>query len=93
MELIKKINFTEDDMLYVLGDIIDRGKSSLDCVDFVRSRSNIVCLTGNHELMKRNYFENITEVKHDKVKYYMWMKYSGAMRYNNYNKHCQAGGR
>ena len=29
LEMLKKIKFTDDDVLYVLGDVVDRGKQCL----------------------------------------------------------------
>jgi len=57
MQLLEKINFNENDTLYVLGDIIDRGDYSLECLKFVYSMPNIKCLLGNHEIMMLDYFD------------------------------------
>lgn len=50
-EMLKKINFSHQDVLYVLGDIIDRGKDSIRILQDMIERDNVYALVGNHELM------------------------------------------
>ena len=49
LELLDKINFSDDDVLYVLGDMVDKGERSIKVVDFVRETPNIKAIVGNHE--------------------------------------------
>ena len=51
MEMLNKIHFSEDDMLYVLGDILDRGQNPIKVIIDLMNRENVVCLAGNHEYM------------------------------------------
>ena len=51
MQLLDEIRFSPDDTLYVLGDVIDRGKDPLGCLQFVMETPNIHMLMGNHEQM------------------------------------------
>ena len=46
--LLEKIEFSADDELYILGDIMDRGPNSIDIYYFVKSMPNIYMLKGNH---------------------------------------------
>lgn len=49
-EMLEKIRFSEEDILYVLGDAIDRGNENLKLLEFIRKHdSNIRLLKGNHE--------------------------------------------
>lgn len=50
-EMLKKIRFSEEDMLYILGDILDRGPHPIKVVLDLMERPNVVCLAGNHECM------------------------------------------
>jgi serine/threonine protein phosphatase 1 len=50
MSLLDAIAPTSDDMVYFLGDLIDRGPQSAQVVDFVM-KSPYLCLLGNHEQM------------------------------------------
>lgn len=38
-----------DDILYYLGDAIDRGKYGMEIIDMLRNRPNTIFLKGNHE--------------------------------------------
>jgi len=51
--MLEKIGFTDEDELYILGDIMDRGPNSIDIYYFVQSMPNIHMLKGNHEIMMR----------------------------------------
>jgi serine/threonine protein phosphatase 1 len=51
MELLGKINFSPKDILYVLGDAIDRGKDSIKCLRYIMEMPNIHMIMGNHEQM------------------------------------------
>ena len=48
--MLKKISFSEEDRLYVLGDFVDRGSGGLHAVLDVAARDNVVCIMGNHDL-------------------------------------------
>ena len=51
IKLLKKIDFNDSDMLYLLGDMIDRGNQSLKILQFAMQHQNIIALMGNHEYM------------------------------------------
>jgi serine/threonine protein phosphatase 1 len=56
-ELLALIEFeAERDILYVLGDAVDRGPKPLDCLDYIRQTKNIHFLVGNHEEMMKDYY-------------------------------------
>ena len=50
-EMLDKIEFSDNDILYVLGDVIDRGKHSIKILQDMMERENVYGLIGNHELM------------------------------------------
>ena len=54
IDMIKKINFSSEDELYIIGDILDRGPMPLHILDYIVSHKNIKLLKGNHE----SYFED-----------------------------------
>lgn len=58
ISMLKLINFSEEDTLYILGDIFDRGDKPLQILDYIVSHKNIILLKGNHEQMFEEYFEN-----------------------------------
>jgi len=49
--LLNKINFTDNDTLYILGDVIDRGKDSIKLLQYIMQYKNMKILFGNHEGM------------------------------------------
>ena len=49
--LLKTINFSNKDTLYVLGDAIDRGPDGIKILQDIMKRDNVVFLPGNHEDM------------------------------------------
>ena len=57
-ELLEKINFSMEDTLYILGDIIDRGPKILETVRKVMNTPNIKMILGNHEDMFLKSFES-----------------------------------
>lgn len=52
IRMLKLINFSPSDTLYVLGDVLDKGPNPLDIIDYIRKpeNNNIKLLSGNHEL-------------------------------------------
>lgn len=63
--LIEKISLRNEDTLYILGDVIDRGKEGVRILQDMMTRPNVVPLLGNHELMAASclgwMLEEITE--------------------------------
>lgn len=51
LKLLKEIELTSDDVLYILGDVIDRGEDSIKLLRYIRNQPNITMLLGNHEDM------------------------------------------
>ena len=57
MELLKLINFSDDDEMYIIGDVIDRGPKPIECIQYIMKKDNIHMLLGNHEEMMLNYLK------------------------------------
>ena len=51
MELLEKISFSEQDELFVLGDVLDRGPEPIKVIEEIMGRKNVTFLLGNHEYM------------------------------------------
>ena len=47
----------QEDTLYILGDVIDRGPHGIKILWDVMHRDNVIMLLGNHELMMKEYYE------------------------------------
>lgn len=63
MKMMKQIDFGYDDELYILGDVVDRGEESIECIKWIIQQDNILTLLGNHELLfYDNYIHNAPAV-------------------------------
>lgn len=51
IKMLEIINFSENDILYVLGDVVDRGNQSIKILQDMMLRSNVFPICGNHEVM------------------------------------------
>lgn len=49
LELLEKINFSEQDHLYILGDVVDRGPEPIEVLRYIMDRENVTYLLGNHD--------------------------------------------
>ena len=61
--LLKAIDLTENDQLYILGDVLDRGPRPLDILFKMMSYPNMVGLLGNHEYTAMTMFELLANKK------------------------------
>lgn len=50
-QMLEKIAFSENDELYVLGDVVDRGPEPVRLLQDLASRDNVFLIMGNHEAM------------------------------------------
>lgn len=55
-KILHQINFSENDILYILGDVIDRGPDGIRLLQEIMAAPNMVLLLGNHEYMMQQYF-------------------------------------
>ena len=54
--MLEKIGFSDDDTMYILGDVIDRKPCGIDILMNIMQRPNVVMLLGNHEKNDVGYF-------------------------------------
>ena len=50
-QMLKAISFSDEDRMYIIGDVIDRGPDGIPLLQEIRRRPNMVLLKGNHEQM------------------------------------------
>ncbi len=63
-EMLNSVDFCDDDFLYVLGDVIDRGSDGIKLLRWMMSKPNIQLILGNHEdflLSCKFLFDEITD--------------------------------
>lgn len=49
LKMLDEINFSENDTLYVLGDVVDRGQEGMKALLDMGERENVILLRGNHD--------------------------------------------
>lgn len=96
-EILEKIRFSEEDTLYVLGDVLDRGPEPLRVLEDMSARYNVIPVIGNHEYMAlsvlRSLMTEITEDNIDKMlnaefmeKYQHWISDGGQVTLDQFRK-------
>lgn len=63
LKLLDKIKFSDDDYMYVVGDIIDRGRFGVKIIQDIMQRKNVELILGNHELMMIDAIQYMNENK------------------------------
>lgn len=58
-KLLEAIRFSEKDTLYICGDIIDKGESSVRLAGYISSFANMHCILGNHEYAFLQYYRSV----------------------------------
>ena len=61
IRLLEKIKFCDDDTLYILGDICDRGEKPMEVYRDISERDNVITLFGNHEHLAYLDLKNILQ--------------------------------
>lgn len=51
IKMLEKIGFNENDTLYILGDIVDRGPDGIKIWQDIINRKNVIALRGNHDFL------------------------------------------
>jgi Predicted phosphohydrolases len=51
LAMLKKINFSDDDELYIIGDVVDRGPNPVEILRDMSMRPNVFPIMGNHDKM------------------------------------------
>ena len=80
-QLLEKIKLKPDDRLYVLGDVIDRGKDGIELLLDLMNRDNVTVLVGNHEVMMLNAIKptaNMVDIK-------LWFRNYGNVTYDAFS--------
>lgn len=89
-ELLAKINFSQNDKLYILGDAMDRGPEPIKVIHDIMMRPNVTYIIGNHDfimlkLMKKlaveitedNFAHHLSD--NDILDYNLWMQDGGGV--------------
>ena len=75
MELLEKISFSDEDELYVLGDVTDRGPEPMKVLQDMMQRANVYPILGNHDYMALINLKKFTvEIREDNVETHLSQK-------------------
>ena len=55
--MLEKIHFSEEDILYILGDVVDRGNDGIKILLDMMERKNVIPLLGNHDYTAKKLLE------------------------------------
>ncbi len=81
IQLLEKIKFSDQDTLYILGDVIDRGKDSIKLLQYIMNYKNMKMILGNHEDM------GLKSICDDNIGYYnCWMNNGGVSTLSQFDK-------
>ena len=96
MDLINKINLKDKDILYILGDVVDRGPKPMDVFKDIMNRKNVVYLLGNHDFLFYEMIKKFDNDLKDKDKknlssadidlYFAWSESGGKITMNEFKK-------
>ena len=91
-DILQQINFKDEDELYILGDIIDRGPRAFEVFEYIKDKPNIHLLMGNHEKMMLNFLDSMGEdINYNSEKHYpsfvrslyrLWIGNGGMITYD-----------
>ena len=90
LKMLEKINFSESDTLYILGDIVDRGPDGIKILLDIYNRKNVIALRGNHDYLAHYLLYQLNPVLDmgdDEMlaqKYHSWLCDGGEPTYNSY---------
>lgn len=60
-QLLQKINFCDSDTMIICGDMIDKGKQSVELLQKIRLMPNVKCIVGNHEYDFLKYYRSLMQ--------------------------------
>jgi len=81
IKMLELIEFKQEDIMYILGDVIDRGEDSIKLLQYIMKQSNMELLMGNHcEMMLQ------ALVNQESGYYSCWMSNGGYSTLNQFNK-------
>ncbi len=74
---LEKIGFSDTDYLYVLGDVIDRGRDGIKLLRYIRDHKNMDLLLGNHEYMMLHSVDRSGRALCSGIDSVSWLDYNG----------------
>ena len=82
--LLNYIRFCDEDMLYIIGDVLGRGEEPIPFLQYVMKHPNMKLLMGNHEQAFLWNMDENTSIFSDEEVRELWLKHSGSQVYEQY---------
>ena len=85
-EMLSKIDFSDYDEMYIIGDVCDRGKESIPLLQEIMQHKNMHLIMGNHDVWLAKYCQELIEAKQDASIVDMtddllcWLHYNGGYK-------------
>ena len=83
--MLNKIDFDDQDTLYILGDVCDRGPRSLEIYFEIQKHKNMILLRGNHEIMMRESLMKDNDINSNP--YRLWQQNGGRQTVISYHRY------
>ena len=93
--MLEKIQFNEEDKLYILGDICDRGPDSLSIYFYIQKFPNIILLKGNHEYMMQEALKEAVahnDFDYPSMEFKLWSQNGGEKTIENVRHYLHKNG-
>ena len=92
IKLLEKISFSEFDLLYIIGDVCDRGPDSLKILFYIQEHDNIILIKGNHEYMMKEalyYGVYYDDIDYPSKAFKLWIANGGNTTMENIREYLQ----
>lgn len=94
IDVLNNINLQDNDTLYVLGDVVDKGKYGCKILLDMMKHHNIIPLLGNHDNMAKTFLSKLIDKNTDfnemdasfKRDMMEWIRYEGKNTFNEFKK-------
>lgn len=90
IKMLEKINFSDNDTLYIWGDIVDRGDGGIKILQDMMTRRNVFAIRGNHDYLAYRLLKSLSQPSdmYDSEKtlelYRMWLYDGGSPTYESF---------
>lgn len=78
IEMLELINFSIEDQIYILGDIIDRGNGGIEILRYIIANTNIHLVRGNHEELMLRYLTTDNKIESEEY-LTLWLENGGSL--------------
>ena len=86
MHLLREIDFSQRDFLYVIGDTIDKGPESFRVLEHIMDAENMELILGNHEEFLLEGLKSRVYGKRNFIDMELWYKHGGKETFEEYNR-------